>query len=282
MRFALPISICVFAVLLFAAAYAYAATQEKFAVYYSDQASTDDFTPYQLVVLDAKHHPPIQPLLEHGKTVLGYISLGEVKNSDFYYNDLKDKGLTMAENPNWPGSYNIDIRNPYWTKLVVEDIIPSLLRDGFSGVFFDTLDSPLYLETSTPQKFKGMEDAAVRLLQAVRMHYPDMPIMVNRGYTALPRIASLIDMELGESVYADYNFSTKKYGKVSTEDYKLQVQWLNEAKQKNPKLKVYTLDYADPDDSSTISAIYKTERENGFIPYVATVGLDRLVPEPKH
>jgi hypothetical protein len=33
-----------------------------------------------MVVLDSIHHPPIPPLLEQNKTVLGYISHGEVEN----------------------------------------------------------------------------------------------------------------------------------------------------------------------------------------------------------
>jgi uncharacterized protein (TIGR01370 family) len=268
--------------LLVAAARAYAAGEDKFAVYYSDAAPVESFGPYQLVVFDAKHHPQIQPLLEHDKTVLGYVSLGEVKDTDSYFGDLKQKGLVLTENPNWKGSYYIDLRNPYWTKLVVEEIIPSILHSGFSGVFFDTLDSPLYLETTSPQKYKGMEDSAVNLIKAVRMHYPAMPVMVNRAYTILLRIAPLIDMEMGESVYTDYIFDKKKCGKVDAETNSQQLKWLNEAKQKNPKLKIYTLDYADPADTDTIQDVYKTERGNGFIPYVATVGLDKLVEEPKN
>jgi endo-alpha-1,4-polygalactosaminidase (GH114 family) len=86
---------------------------------------------------------------------------------------------------------------------------------------------------------------------------------------------------LGESVYTDYNFDKKKYSKVDADTNAQQLKWLNEAKQENPKLKIYTLDYAEPADTNTIRDIYKTERSNGFIPYVATVGLDKLVEEPK-
>ena len=254
---------------------------EHFAVYYSDLASPEDFASFNLIVLDRDHHPELQPLLEHGKILLSYLSLGEVKETDSYYPELKEKGMVLAENPNWKGSYYIDIRNPAWSKMVLEELIPSTLGEKFSGIFFDTLDSSIYLEDSEPAKYPGMKDAAVHLIEAVRLHYPAMPIMVNRGYGLLPRIGHLIDKELGESVYADYNFTTKKYGKVDAETYALQLKWLNEAKTKNPNLKIYTLDYANPDDTKAIKNIYSTERANGFIPYVATVELDRLVPEPQ-
>jgi len=90
-----------------------------------------------------------------------------------------------------------------------------------------------------------------------------------------------IDMELGESVYSDYNFDTKTYGKVDAPTYQEQVKLLKSAQRDNPKLKVYTLDYAKPSDTKSLVDIYRTERANNFIPYVATIGLDQLVEEPK-
>jgi hypothetical protein len=87
-------------------------------------------------------------------------------------------------------------------------------------------------------------------------------------------------MELGESIYTDYNFDTKRYGYVSKGDYHEQVNILHHAQEINPALKVYTLDYWDPKDTKTIASIYKTERANGFIPYVATISLTELVHEP--
>ena len=56
---------------------------------------------------------------------------------------------------------------------------------------------------------------------------------------------------------------------------------MQDAKQKNPELKIYSLDYADPADDDAIKEIYKTERANGFTPYVATIGLDRIIDEPE-
>lgn len=41
-----------------------------------------------------------------------------------------------------------------------------------------------------------------------------------------------------------------------------------------------TLDYWNPADTAGLRRIYRAQRANGFLPYVATVELDRLVPEP--
>ena len=87
-------------------------------------------------------------------------------------------------------------------------------------------------------------------------------------------------MELGESVYADYDFETKKYGLVEPKLYKRQVKILKDAKEKNPKLEIYTLDYWNPDDEDGIKNIYSEQRKNGFSPYVATIDLKKIIKEP--
>ncbi len=259
---------------------AHATESEKFVVYYSDKAPARSFNNYQLLVLDSRYHPPLSELSEGGsKTLLGYISLGEVEKTTAHFDTVKKNGLLFEENKNWKGSYGIDIRSPIWHKLVVENLVPGILRDGFDGIFIDTLDGPLELERANPSKYRGMAEATSQLIQAIRMHYPSIKIMVNRAYSALPLIAPYIEMELGESVFHTYNFDKKTYHPVSENDYITQVRWLQDAKTKNPKLKIYTLDYADKNDAPKIAEIYKTQRANGFIPYVTTISLTDIVEE---
>jgi uncharacterized protein (TIGR01370 family) len=266
-------------VLCFGALSAQAGERERFAVYYSDKIPANNFEDFQLLVLDSRYHPPLKPLSESGKTVLGYVSLGEVEQKTKYFPTLKNNGVLIKENENWKGSHGIDIRDPLWQKIVLEEIIPALLQQGFDGVFFDTLDSPIELERSNPKLYKGMNDAAIQIIQAVRRNYPSIKIMVNRAYTILPKISPYIDMELGESVYSGYDFSKKSYKKIEKELYLLQVKWLQDAKSRNPNLKVYTLDYADKHDRNKIADIYRVQTANGFIPYVTSIGLTEVFQE---
>ncbi len=252
---------------------------EKFAVYYSDAAPAAQFKPFDVIVLD-ENYPSIAALSEQGKTLLGYISMGEVTEQSPYFSSLRNKGLLIRENPNWKGSHYVDIRSAYWQGAVIEDLVPKILSKGFNGIFIDTLDSPLDAERENPKTYSGMSDAAVKLLKAIRMHYPSMKIMVNRAYPILPRIAPIIDMELGESVFTDYDFTKKTYAKVDPDLYRQQIKWLQDAKKINPSLSVYTLDYADPLDSAFIREIYNVQRANGFTPYVATINLEEIVDEP--
>lgn len=249
-------------------------------LYYSNQLRPEAFDPYSLVVLDSEAHPHISPMLSAGKSVLGYISLGEVASYRHWYSEVKAEGILLKENKNWPGSFFVDLRDHRWTKRVIEELIPAILRQGFSGIFLDTLDNAGELERIDSNAYKGMTLAAAKLVRTIRRHFPEIKIMLNRGYELLPNVGDVIDMELGESVFTDYSFETKLYSRVEQDLHKEQVKILQNAAKKFPNLAIYTLDYWDPSDTSGISAIYKAERENGFNPYVSTIELDQIVPEP--
>ncbi len=251
------------------------------AVYYSDKAAPEAFAAYDLIVLDSRQHPPLQPLLNRGKMLLGYVSLGEVERHRSYYGAVKAQGLLLAPNPNWPESRYVDLRDPRWVRRVLEDIIPAVLQRGFHGIFIDTLDNAAHLERMDPVRYRGMTRAAARLVRAIRHHYPRIVIMLNRAYEILPRVASDVDILLGESVLTSYDFRTKRYRRVSPTDYRRQVGWLKAARRRNPRLRILSLDYWDPTDTATVAQIYRRQRRQGFVPYVSIIALDRLVPEPR-
>jgi polysaccharide biosynthesis protein PelA len=260
---------------------AFATTSDKFVIYYSNKAPLTAFHPFKLIILDSDFHPPLLPLVERGKVLLGYISLGEVEHQRKYFAEVKSQNILLNENQNWKGSYFVDARDGKWAKRVIEELVPHILAQGFDGIFLDTLDNLPELERMDPVKYKGMTQAAVDLVKAIRMHFPQIKIMMNRGYELLPEVANSIDMVLGESVYADYNFDSKNYGKVNHKLYQEQVKILKSAKKVNPAIKIYTLDYCNKNDRKAIAAIYKEQRKNGFIPYVATIALNEIVEEPK-
>jgi len=249
-------------------------------VYYAADAPFEAFESFNLLVLDRDYHPPLEPLADSGKTLFGYISLGEMNREREVYQRLSDWGILRDENTSWPGSFFIDVRDTRWVALVIEEMVPAILHRGFHGLFLDTLDNPPELERRDPVGNKGMTKAAARLVQAIKLHWPDVPIILNRGYELLDDVAFHIDHVLGESVYADYDFTDKTYGKVPEDLYRWQVDTLKRAAAKNPDLSVLTLDYWYPDDRETIAEIYRTQLANGFSPYVATVELDRIVPPP--
>lgn len=257
------------------------ASHKKWVVYYSDKEPVEAFAPYELCVFDSKEHPPLGPLKQQGKTLLGYISLGEVEHYRSHYEAVKKEGLLMDENPNWKGSYYVDVRDPRWTKRIVEELIPRILHKGFDGIFMDTLDNPEFLENKYPRKYSGMKQAAVQLVKAIRQNFPTIKIMMNRAFELLPDLATVIDMEMGEVTYTQYDFQNKKYLPQPQKEHEYYVKQMLDAKKLNPKLEIYTLDYWYKGQKEMIAKIYKLQRDKGFHPYVATIDLHAIIPEPQ-
>ncbi len=257
-----------------------AAADVRWGVYYADRATMQEYSRFKLLVLDSDHHAPLAPLAKDGKTVLGYLSVGEVGSHRPYFAAVQHDGLLLQENENWKGSFFVDVRDRRWTTLIVDQLVPRILSQGFAGVFLDTLDNPGHLERTDPQKYRGSVSAAADLVKAIRRRYPAIKIMMNRAYELLPQVEALIDYELGESVFTDYDFRNKRYGYVPRAQYQEQVQLLTAARRRRPDLQVVTLDYWNPADQDGIARIYDEQRKNGFSPYVATIALDQFVAEP--
>ncbi len=233
-----------------------------------------------LLVLEPHHARPIAPLRGPGSTLLGYVSFGEVERSRPYFAALEKAGALRAANPNWPDARLADLRHPAWRAAVLDRLVPAILALGYDGIFIDTMDNAEAMERQDPVANKGMVAAGVSLIAAVRARFPRIRIMLNRGYALLPDIAPKIDYLLGEAMASRWNFTAKHYELLSDSDWDWQAGRLRAAQVRNPALTLTTLDYWDPADTKQVAALYARERAAGFSPYVATLALDRLVPEP--
>ncbi len=247
-------------------------------VYYSDKAPDSAFKPYNPIVLDSEFHPDINPLLADKKEVLGYLNLTEAEEYRLWFKQLKDMGVLIRKNPDWPDSWLIDIRNPKWKKLLLSEIIPSIFVQGFSGLCFDQIDNATLLEDEDPKKYKGMVAAAVDLIATIRSHFPGKRLMMNRGFEIIEYVGNSIDYIMAETLYTNYDFKTKKY--MINPDYEEQLALINAGRKMFPHLVVFTLEYWDPADVKMYQKIYALERAQCLRPYVTTIGLNKITPEP--
>lgn len=248
---------------------------------YSADVPSDALMSYDVVILDLLHHPSLEALLATRREVLAYVSLTEMGRAHEAFADVEQAGLVLDQHPVWTGSQYIDFRSPEWTRIVVERLVPRALEQGFTGLFLDTLDDAEFLEAKDPERYKGMRDAAIRLVRAIRQKYSDITLMVNRGYAVLPEIASSIDIVLGESVIGSFDGETGAFKRMSDADIDWQVGALRAARSRNEALKIFTLDYWDPKDEAGVARLYREQRANGFAPYVSTPMLDTVVREPR-
>ena len=236
---------------------------------------------YGLLVLEPDHARPIAPLRGPSSRLLGYVSMGEVERSRPFVTRLQRAGALRAPNPNWPDARYVDLRHPMWRSILLETIVPRILNKGYDGIFLDTMDNAEAMERQDPKGNAGMIAAGARLIRAIRQRYPKCAIMLNRGYALLPDVATRIDFVLGEAMATRWNFTRNAYEMVSESDWVWQATRLRAAKRINPSLVLTTLDYWDPADARTVAELYSRSRAADFHPYVATLALNRLMPEPR-
>ncbi len=254
--------------------------QEKWAAYYGHDVPYAELEDFNVLVFDSDNHPPLAPLKAARKTVLGYISLGEADPARDYYSVLAQEDLLLSGDPASNGQTVIDVRNPKWGDYVIRVLVPKIMAQGFDGIMIDTVDSIIQTEVSAPRRYAGMQKAAARIIKDIRMHYPNLKIMVNRGFAILPMVAGDIDMVLAESTYSTVSPDTKQHMLRPQEEYKNIVRLLNNVKRQSASLKIYTLDYWPQEDGENVKRIYAAQRGEGFIPYVSTQDLQSLYHEP--
>lgn len=249
-------------------------------VYYDDTEPLEAFERYDPIIFDAGLHIPIKPLLDQNKTVLGYLNIGEAEERHDWFATVKSWGIVIADNPEWPGSWSVDIRDPRWSDFLLHQLIPNIVSQGFSGLFLDQVDVSLELENQHPEKYQGMTKAAIALIQNIRKQYQGLKIMLNRGYEILPQVGAHIDFELAETLYSSYDFATNTYYLRSKDEVEWQLKELQRAKSLFPSLIFFSLDYWDPQDRKMIKRIYAVERGYGMRPYVTSPFLNEITQEP--
>ncbi|MFN8057629.1 MAG: endo alpha-1,4 polygalactosaminidase [Vicinamibacterales bacterium] len=251
------------------------------AVCYTSRPSAADLAGYGVLVLDPDAHPPLAPLADRGQMLFAYLSLTEIARGRTFFPALQAGGLVLDRHPVWTESFYLDFRKPAWVRTIVEDLVPALLQQGFHGLFLDTLDDAAFLEAKDGRRYGGMRASAIALVDTIRRHYPDVAIMVNRGYDLLPDMAGAVDIVLAESVRGTFDPAAKTFREVEGSEADAHVARLHALREARPSLRIFTLDYWDPADTEGMRRLYAEQRHQGFVPYVSTPMLDRIVQEPK-
>ena len=255
------------------------ANPRQFGVYYGTRFDPE-LSAFDVLVLDADSGLDLALIRKHAKspqTILGYLALCELGPGRGYAAKIRQGGLLLHETPYWPGSFYIDIRRSEWQRLVIQEIVPSILKAGFDGLFLDTIDDAPWLETNSNP---GASAAAVALVHRIRLSFPNRRLMLNRGFNFLPKLERDLDMVLAESILTTTSRVEPKPIRVSQESYEVRVKELRAAQTRQTQLKLYSLDYWDPADHAGILDIYAVQRAHGFVPYVSTHTLMQIIPEP--
>ena len=259
---------------------AQARTSVKWVAMYGPVADERALSSYDIVVLDPGFRGSVSSVREKGARVCAYLSLAEIRMTDPLYKEVSPKALLEA-NSAWPDTLRVDVRNAGWKQLVPDHALPRIVELGFDGVFLDTLDTPIYLEQMQPKNNKGMCDAGIDLVLAIRSRYPSLFLMLNRGYSSLPRLIMFIDCLVMESLLTVLDEQTGKWRWSPIADVVRQVATLAPLVQRRPEMPLLSLDYWNMTDDPTVREIYRRERTLSHSPYVANRLLDQIFPEPE-
>jgi polysaccharide biosynthesis protein PelA len=258
------------------------ANPRQFGVYYGTRFDPE-LSAFDVLVLDADSGLDLALIRRNAKapqTILGYLALCELGPGRGYAAKIRQAGLLLHESPYWPGSFYIDIRRSEWQRMVIQEIVPPILKAGFDGLFLDTIDDAPWLEAGSNQSLPGVSAAAVALVHGIRLSFPNRGLMLNRGFNFLPKLERDLDMVLAESILTTSSGVERKPIRAPQESYEDRVKELRAAQARQTQLQVYSLDYWDPADRAGIRDIYAIQRAHGFKPYVGTSTLTKIIPEP--
>jgi uncharacterized protein (TIGR01370 family) len=249
--------------------------------YYGPNQPPEVFRHYNLIIVKPENFPSPPKEMKQNKILCAYVSLGQISKNQPFFEEARQRGVLLYENPDLPDTFYIDLRQEGWMRLLLDKMLPSLFIQGFNGLMLDKLDTAASLENGDPELYKGMMNAAAQLVQLIRIYFPNIYLMLANADYLLADTASFIHGFICDSFCTYYDTAKKIYSFVPQETYKRNVLALHQAVSAFPHLQLFSIDYWDARQTSEIARIYSIERSNGIRPYVGPERLESIIPEPK-
>jgi hypothetical protein len=247
-----------------------------FQIDYSVTPDADALLAHDVSILNPDGEADLKPGQALGNHFLAYLSIAELAPDANYRAAAEATGVAFpASNELW-NSRVADISDPRWHRLIIDQLAAAAVKKGFDGFFLDTVDSIKILGNAHPQNAEAYRKGAITLIHELHQRFPEMRIIVNRGFTLFDEIRDSIDGVLIESVLRSYDFQTKTFVAVPTETTeRLRTEILRIRKSRLP---VFATDYlpADPEPANAKLAAATVERlrELDCIPLISTPKLD--------
>lgn len=239
--------------------------------------------PVDLIVIDHARHPEdnvehpftaneIEPLKlqPNGsrRLVLAYLSIGEAERYRAYWRPQWDNPAAKprwlgAENPRWPGDYQVKFADPDWQAVIFgkpSSYLERIMAGGFDGIYLDRVDAFQDVETTMP----GAEDAMVgfvsRLADHARRINPKFLIVMQNAeeLTRHRSILTRIDAVAKEDLVFGTGNSEEPNPAAMVED---SVQNLRRAKRAG--LKIFALEYVS--ETGKVAKARNIAQREGFL-----------------
>lgn len=166
---------------------------------------------------DGKAHKKWRAAKDAGVKFYAYLSLYEIGPTDPYLNtsrkllkEAKSRGIkVLADNPKWKSKI-MDVANPDWHALFLE-LVSDAANKGYDGIYHDTFDA--YGEAGVgggkPKKLAKLMEANREILRLEKEKFPELDLMINRGWEVMERCAEHSNKMLVESVWSSHDGEIK-------------------------------------------------------------------------
>lgn len=190
------------------------------------------------VIIEPAHFSKadIALLKKNNQQVLGYISLGEVNEAAYYFEELKE--YTQGKNDLW-NSYYLSLNKPEIIPILYKIFKKEITEKGVDGLFLDNIDNYTVFGPNFNQK-----EALVAFLEKMRLEFPDSFFMQNAGLSILKETQDYVDAVAVESVASDYNFERKEYKLREQAEFEKRIKTIEQI-EKNIKLPIIFIEYAN-------------------------------------
>lgn len=258
--------------LLLVSVFSRADTLPSVAFWYAAAPPLSELSQFDWVVLEPAHvtQADLQLLEEQGSHAFAYLSIGEL---DSYQAEqfpvVAQAAATEARNHGWD-SQVMNLASPVWRTHLIEQA-RLFHSQGYHGLFLDTLDSFMLLPSAERD---AQRQALVELLQALHQQVPELKLFFNRGFEVIPQLESLVAAVAAESFYAGWDAGEQAYVDVPEQDR----EWLKAQMLALQPLGVplVAIDYLPAERRAEARELATRLGEQGYVPYIATPGLDTL------
>ena len=217
----------------------------------------------------------VSPLFEHvdklndaGVLTVGYLSLCTLGDWEPWRGSVKDEWV-VGFWEEW-GERVVNVCEPGWRRVLLDEAIPFLVERGFRGVMLDNADMV--------DRYPWMRDSMAKLIESIRETYPDLYIIQNRGFSILNETCRYIDALLFEDFGTLYDFEAEAYRPLTWRELRETMKNASRVLELGGgRLEVFALAYADPNKPLTMrlymSLVDKLASRYGFTPYVSDLNL---------
>lgn len=252
------------------------------AFYYGSDLPVGELSQFDYVVIQADQvdQAAAEKLRRSGSTVLAYVSLSEVRR------DAPTAGALpwrLGDNPAWQ-TFIMDASQPGWRQQLLTQSFQRLWDRGYRGFFLDNLDS-YQRAVHTPEASAAQVRGLVQIIKEVSTRFPGAKLLLNRGFELLPEVAPLAAGMVVESLFREYDPTSRTYREVSEQDRSWLLAQLRPVRDRY-HLPVCAVDYVPKEQRELARATARRIAALGMTPWVAdhdlvTMGVGSLESVPR-